>query len=92
MTTKELAHDLYLGLRDAYHCPEVSITEYEGAMAYRIQKAIDDATEPLKQVIEIRCAQNEELVRMLVFERRRGLFWAALFGLAFGTLLGRSLL
>jgi hypothetical protein len=45
MTTKQLAHDLYLGLRDAFHCPDVSITEYEGAMAYRIDKAIDAATQ-----------------------------------------------
>lgn len=39
MTPKELAHEFFLGIRTAMTCPDVSVAEYEGVIAYKIEKS-----------------------------------------------------
>ncbi len=43
MTPKELAREFFLGIRTAMTCPDVSVAEYEGVIAYKITQAIESA-------------------------------------------------
>lgn len=49
MTAKELAHEFFLGIRTAMTCPDVSVAEYEGVIASKVQDAIEAAVKEEKE-------------------------------------------
>lgn len=52
MTPKELAHEFFLGIRTAMTCPDVSVAEYEGVIAYKIEKLLVEEREAIAKHIE----------------------------------------
>ena len=50
MTPKQVAHEFFLGIRTALTCAEVSVAEYEGVMAYKIEVAIKKTIEQCKDI------------------------------------------
>lgn len=45
MTPKQLAHEFFLGIRTAMTCPDVSVAEYEGVIADKIEAMLKEERE-----------------------------------------------
>ncbi len=52
MTAKELAREFMLGFKTNLTCPDVSPSEYEGVMEFRIGKAIADEREACARIAD----------------------------------------
>lgn len=49
MTPKQMAHEFFLGIRQAMTCPDVSVAEYENVMACKIESALRDIEEQTRK-------------------------------------------
>lgn len=52
MTPKELAHEFFLGIRTAMTCPDVSVSEYEGVIAHKIEASIKQEREACAKIAD----------------------------------------
>jgi hypothetical protein len=52
MTPKQLAHEFFLGIREAMACPDVSVAEYEGVIAYKIEAMLKAEREACAKILD----------------------------------------
>ena len=57
MTLKQLAHEFFLGIREAMVCPDVSVSEYEGVIAYKIEQYFSQRMESEIDILTIEVAR-----------------------------------